>query len=177
MTAAAIIERIRDNGGEIALVADDLRLRVPASLINELADAVRAEKDAIKRALKRETGDLWQSADYRAYYDERAGIAEFDGGQSREEAKTIAFECCVVEWLDRNPAPSHPDRCAWCGRPDAEGRAIVPFGSHRIGHAWLHPECWSPWRERRRGEAVSALEELGLLAPASFQQTDRSSAS
>ena len=40
--------------------------------------------------------------DWQVYFDERAGIAEFDGGLPRAEAEARAFECCVVERLNRN---------------------------------------------------------------------------
>ena len=43
--------------------------------------------------------ELFHSADGTAL--ERAGIAEFDGGLPRPEAEALAFECCVVEWLNR----------------------------------------------------------------------------
>ncbi len=60
------------------------------------------------------------------FFDERAGIAEFDGGLPRADAEARAFECCVVKWLDRNPAPSTPGQCASCGRADA---VVVPYGT------------------------------------------------
>ncbi len=41
--------------------------------------------------------------DWRALFDERAGIAEHNGGLARADAERRAFECCVMEWLWRNP--------------------------------------------------------------------------
>lgn len=43
--------------------------------------------------------EVWTAEDWQAFFDERAGIAEFDGGQSREQAEATAFECCVVEFI------------------------------------------------------------------------------
>jgi hypothetical protein len=43
-----------------------------------------------------------------AFYDERAGIAEFEGRLPREEAEARAFARCVVEWLNRNPVRLAP---------------------------------------------------------------------
>jgi hypothetical protein len=57
-------------------------------------------------ALLRSGGDGWSAEDWRAFFDERAGIAEFDGRLSRAEAGTQAFACCGLEWLNRNPAHS-----------------------------------------------------------------------
>lgn len=48
----------------------------------------------------------WDAADWQAYYDERAAIAEYDGGLSRAEAEALAFESCVAEWLIRNAGRS-----------------------------------------------------------------------
>jgi hypothetical protein len=61
----------------------------------------------------RAAGDGWSAVDWLAFFDERAGIAEFDGGLPRAEAQ--AFTCCVVEWLNRNPERSSPGYCLSCG--------------------------------------------------------------
>src|SRR5271169_1660918 len=36
----------------------------------------------------------------------------------RTGAETLVSEARVVEWLDRNPAPSQAGRCAWCGKAE-----------------------------------------------------------
>ncbi len=65
----------------------------------------------------------WDAEDWRAYFDERAGIAGHDGGLSRVDAKQRAFECCVMEWLWRNPPPaSGPERCAHCSESAVKKR-------------------------------------------------------
>ena len=69
---------------------------------------------------------------------------------------------CVVEWLNQHPAPSQSGRCAWCGRPESPGAVVVPFGTEPGTHAWLHPECWGLWYQRRREEAVLALRGMGI---------------
>ncbi len=103
--------------------------------------------------------------DWRAFFDEPAGGAEFDAGHTRAKAEAIAFECCIVEWLNRHPEPSDPGRCAWCEIPDQDGPAVVPFGTESYGHTWLHPECWNNWIRRRREKAQQALTVIGLEAP------------
>lgn len=37
----------------------------------------------------------WTVDDWRYEFNERAGIAEFDGGMSREAAELLAFQHCV----------------------------------------------------------------------------------
>jgi hypothetical protein len=47
----------------------------------------------------------------------------------RKRAETLAFEARIIEWLDRNPAPSPTGRCAWCGQLESDSASIVPFGT------------------------------------------------
>jgi hypothetical protein len=61
-------------------------------------------------ALLRQGWNGWSREDWQVFFEERAGIAEFDGGLPRLEAEARAFTCCVAEWLNRNPVRSPPDR-------------------------------------------------------------------
>ena len=106
----------------------------------------------------------WDTEDWQAHFDERAGIGEHDGGLPRADAERQAFECCVVEWLWQHPPPaSGPERCAHCGQPLGElGRDGLPFLTGNGGHTWLHNGCHGDWTAQRRAEAVAALAILGL---------------
>ena len=113
--------------------------------------------------LKAAKGD-WTAEDWRAFFDERAGIAEFDGEQTRVDAEALAFECCIVEWLNQNSSPSDPDHCAWCGQSEEDSDCvIVPFGTKSHGHTWLHHHCWKDWSGQRRAEAEQALTAMGFV--------------
>lgn len=105
----------------------------------------------------------WKAGDWRAYFDERAAVAEFDGAIPRRDAETQAYQCCVAEFLCRNPVTSEPGLCAWCGRGAAEHLPLLPYGDADNGHAWLHGECWPAWYARRRLAAVEALAGFGIL--------------
>ncbi len=116
-------------------------------------------------------GEHTDAEDWRAYFDERAGVAEHDGGLSRVDAEQQAFEGCVVEWLWRNPPPaSGPERCAYCGEPLSEAGADgdqvnfpgLPYLTGNGGHTWLHTGCHGDWTVLRRAAAVAALAILGL---------------
>ena len=96
-------------------------------------------------ALLRRGRDNWSDMDWLAFFDERAGIAEFDGGLPRSSAEARAFECCVVEWLNRNPTRSLPGQCAGCGGPNHEHDVLLPYGVEPAGLTWLHSRCWSAW--------------------------------
>ena len=64
--------------------------------------------------------DGWSADHWRALYDERAGIAEFDGGLSPEHAEAQAMACCVSEWMYRNPPGSSPEKCLACHGNDSK---------------------------------------------------------
>jgi hypothetical protein len=163
MNAISIIERIRGAGGVINLAEESIKLQIPASLRDGVVADIKKHKDAIKRALRTETMEPWDAKDWQAYFDEKAAISEFDGGQLRGAAETTAFECCVVEWLSQNPVRSDPRACFWCHKPGSDGAAIAPFGIAII--TWLHPSCWPKWNSERRSEAGRALSEIGMRLP------------
>ena len=82
-------------------------------------------------ALLRTGRDSWSGEDWRAFFDEQAGIAEFDGGLPRLEAEARAFTYCVAEWLNRNPVRSSPDSCLRCGKA-AKATTLLLLGTERV---------------------------------------------
>ena len=135
--AHAVGIRLGIDGEALTLEAD---AAPPPSVIDLLT---RLKADVI--AHLRTERDGWSGEDWRAFFDERAGIAEFDGGLPREQAEARAFACCVAEWLNRNPVRSAPDRCLRCGEAEHDHDPLLPFGTESTGHAWLHSHCWSAW--------------------------------
>jgi hypothetical protein len=113
MTAAQILETARAVGIEIQLDAGDLLLKAASKPPAEMLDVLLRHKAEIV-ALLRPGQDGWSAEDWQVFFDERAGIAEFDGGLSPLEAEANAFACCVAEWLNRNPVPSSPGQCDGC---------------------------------------------------------------
>ena len=105
----------------------------------------------------------WTESEWRQFFDERAGVAQFDGRQSREDAEALAFESCVAEWANQHPNPTDFGYCAACGKPRQEERTVVPFD-----HTWLHPSCRRRWYEDRRADAVAELEGIGIHNTAKF---------
>ena len=91
--------------------------------------------------------------DWQQFFEERAAVLEYDHELPKPEAEARAWEWCIVEWLNQNPAPSEQDRCAWCGKPEDVG-TIIPFG---VEATWLHHACWVPWHQERRKEATLAM--------------------
>ena len=132
-------------------------------VVTDVAAPVAPEKSGVF-ALLRIGRDSWSGEDWRAFFDERAGIAEFDGGL-REQAEALAFTCCVAGWLNRSPVRSSPDSCLRCGDAKHAHAPLLPFGTSSTGRAWLHSHCWSPWYAARQAEAVAAAEATGIATP------------
>jgi hypothetical protein len=130
----------------------------PAAVLDLLS---RYRADVV--ALLRPGDDGWSAEDWRAYYDERAGIAELDGGLPRADAEARAFAYCISEWLSRNPVRSPPGKCLSCGQLEQAHDPLLPFGTEACGHAWLHHTCWSAWHAGRNTEAVGALGVMGIV--------------
>src|SRR5262245_24085230 len=141
MSAVEALKAARAAGIELHVDGDDLVLEAaeppPAAVLDLLS---RHKSDIV--GLLRPSGDGWSAEDWQAYFDERVGIAGFDGGMPRPDADARAFACCVVEWLNRNPVRSPPGRCHACGSGDDGHDPLLSFGIESTGHAWLHSRCW-----------------------------------
>ena len=107
--------------------------------------------------------DGWSAEDWQVFFDERAGIVEFDGGLPRPEAEAQAFACCVVEWLNRNPERSPAGRCLGCGDREHAHDPLLPYGVEPTGHVWLHSRCWPAWYEARKAKAVPRWRQWGSV--------------
>jgi hypothetical protein len=86
----------------------------------------------------------------------------------RRGVEALALEVSIIQWLNRNPAPSPAGRCAWCGKFESESAVVLPFGFEPGSHAWLHGECWRRWHQARRAEAVKALNRVESLPDAAM---------
>jgi hypothetical protein len=160
MSAAQALSAARAVGIHLEVDGDDLLLQAsapPPSGILEVLSRHKAEIVALRPGR-----DGWSADDWQAFFDERAGISEFDGGLSRTEAEAQAVACCIVEWLNRNPTPSAPGRCAWCGQAESSDAVVLPYGVEPGTHIWLHAECWTAWQDTRRSQAREALARMGI---------------
>jgi hypothetical protein len=163
MSAVQALKAARDIGIHLGIDGDDLVLEASMPPPAAVLEAVSRHKAEII-SLLRLTEERWSVDDWQVFFAKRAGISGFDGGVPRREAEARAFEACVVEWLNRNPAPSQAGRCAWCGRPESASAVVLPFGTEPGTHSWLHPECWPARHEARRAEAIAALRTVALTA-------------
>ena len=107
----------------------------------------------------------WSVRDWLAYFEERAGIARFDGGLARFDAECAAYVQCVQRFLVRHPPGYRPDlKCLNFGDMviRAESTPIVcPDNLQR----WVHKACAETYRLQRVADAILCLERLGIIDP------------
>jgi hypothetical protein len=165
MTAAEALQIARAAAIRVTIDGDDLVLDASAQPASFVLDLLSGHKAGIV-ALLRSTDDGWSAEEWQVFFDERAGIAEFDGGLSRAQAETCAFACCAVEWLNRNPAHLPPRRCVGGGCGDHADSPLLSNGADSTGNWSLHSRCWSAQYAGRKAEAVAALAVMGITSTA-----------
>lgn len=161
MSAAAALKAARTAGIRLGVEGDALTLEAATAPPAAVLDLLSHHKAAVI-ALLRPAPDGWSVENWLALFDERAAISEFDGGLPRTEAEALALECCLIEWLNRNPVRSPSGSCLACGTANNAHDPLVPFGTEPTGHAWLHSRCWSGWHKSRRETALTALSSMGI---------------
>jgi hypothetical protein len=92
MSAAEALKAVRAAGIRVGIDGDDLMIEAleppPSALLDLLA---RHKAGIIKLLCLAE--ECWSAEDWQVFFNERAGIAEFDSGLSRGEAESYAFAC------------------------------------------------------------------------------------
>ena len=166
MTAPVLVHHLQQHGVALSLDGDRIIADGPDSVLtDETIDAIRQLKPQIRHLLQSQQANGWDSSDWKAFFDERAGILEYDHGLSRQAAEARAFECTIVDWLNQHPEPSDPDRCARCGAKETCEARVVPCGTSPAGYTWLHPGCWQSWHVERRQAAIAALSAFNIDKP------------
>jgi len=161
MTAAITIRQAQAAGVLLRVEGGDLLLEAAAQPAPAVLEMLSRHKPAIVLWL-RPGADGWSAEDWHSYFDERATIANVEGGEHGPGTEVRAFHCCVSEWLNRNPARSPADLCLGCGAVARPHDPLVPFGVEAQGLAWLHPQCWRDWHRVRKAQAVAALAKVGI---------------
>ena len=161
MSAFQALKAARDAGVRVGIDGDAMTLDADAAPPVAVLNLLSRYKAGVV-ALLRTGSDGWSGEDWRALFDERAGIAEFDGGLPRMSAETRAYAYCVAEWLNRIPVRSPPGPCQGCGGSERARDKLLPFGTKQTGQPWLHSCCRETWRASRKSEAVTALSAFGI---------------
>lgn len=122
-------------------------------------NAERNESVPGRSALTRERNafaDASEQPDWRAYFEERAGIREHNGGSSWADAEAAALADCVARWRALHPQQAAGDgACAQCGGPGPDTPVLAAGG-----HAWLHRRCWPAMDAESEREALLAVASL-----------------
>lgn len=172
--ATSVLAIVRAAGGDVKVTDGRLRLMAPAPLPAEVIEQVRAAKPALVALLsspapidRAPAGTIGDADDWRTFYAERAGIAEYDGGLLRPDADARAWECSVAHWCNLvPPIVGSADRCPVCNRPVGPVEAgAIPVVRPGGGHTWLHRGCHAQFLISRRVEAREVLMAIGLQPP------------
>ena len=94
MNAAKAVMEARAAGIQLGVEGDDLVMEAATPPPSAVLDLLSRHKAAIVLWL-RPGADGWSVEDRQVFFDERAGIAEFDGRLSRPEAEARARACCM----------------------------------------------------------------------------------
>jgi hypothetical protein len=105
-----------------------------------------------------------EAASWRCFFEQRVDLVQTVRGLSRAEAECAAYDQVLITFLNKTHPNTSPDTCAECGKPEAPDETLLPFG-FGARHAWLHSNCWAPWRAQRRVKAEENLARLGVMRP------------
>jgi hypothetical protein len=139
MSAVHALKLARSAGIRIGIDGDALTLdanTAPPSDVLELLVLHKAQVIALLRTGR----DGWSGDDWRTFFDERAGIAEFDGGLPRHEAEARAFACCVAEWPTAIRRARRPAAASAAAKPNTGKTRCFPSAPRRPGM----PGCIRP---------------------------------
>lgn len=116
------------------------------------------------KVAKREPASL-NAADIRYLYHERAAICEFDAGQDRARAESIAWNHVALHWHHQNSPPTSDDLCAGCREPLDGAPDVVLFPHGERAHADSGFDCIHRYIIRWKREAANALAAIGIPTP------------
>ena len=135
MSAAQVLTAARTIGIHVEVDGNDLLLEAVAPPPSALLEALSRHKAEII-AMLRPGADGWSTDDWRLYFEERAAVAEFNSGLTHADAEAQAFECCIIQWMNRNPSCCRPGsvRVVWQGRKPRCRCACI---WNRTGHAYM----------------------------------------
>ena len=96
-------------------------------------------------------------------FEDRTVVVQRVRNLPQAEAERAAYNIVLVEFLNATHPDTDPNRCAHCGRLETVDAPLLPIGVG-VHHTWLHSDCWEPWRERRRAQAIATLAQAGVGA-------------
>ena len=160
MSALFALHAAQAAGVTVKVDGDGLLLEAPVAPPAKVIEALARHKPEILKLLSAIETE-WDRDDWRAYFDERAAIAEYDGGFSRSQAELCAFHDCVDHWLAMHPpSPQWAESCLRCELAILAEEPTIQVAASGGQVGSLHPECAPRWTVLRRLEARRALSWL-----------------
>ena len=104
------------------------------------------------------------ASDWRDLYEERAGIREYVGHYTRDEAERLAWSELQNRWNIAHGERVPRDLCAGCRKPIGSAAALDLIDGNRV-HTGAGHDCLISFGRRWRAAATHALVALGLTKP------------
>ena len=139
-----IIAAARAAGVTLSIDDDSLLLRSSRPPPQEVVEALSRHKSEVIDHLQSDRSG-WTAEDWHVFFDERAAIAEFDGGLPRRRPRPALSRAASSNGSTATRALAARSLPSRCGGEPTGPRPLLPFGIERTGHAWLHSRCWRPW--------------------------------
>jgi hypothetical protein len=160
MTGEEVLALAASHGVRVTLAFGALRLEADRGLPTEVLDALHDHKEAVVAEL----GRIAVAGEQRRIFEDHIAKVMRVRDLPRLEAERIAFDNLVTERLNETHPDTDPSRCVHCGGAETPSAPLLPIGAG-ARHVWAHSNCWSPWRERRRTEAIAELAAMKIEAP------------
>lgn len=167
VSAVNALNVARMAGIEIQLDGDDLMLEASAQPASDVLALLSRHKVAIVAFLRPGT-DGWSAEDWWALFDERAGIAEFDGGLPQDQAEAHASGHCLAEWLRNDPMRAPPHQGSGYGEDNQRQGEQLPFGPKTLDPECQHFGFRSECHGTRKSETLANLGSMGIEQPVWF---------
>jgi hypothetical protein len=152
MSAAEALRLAHAAGVHVEIDGDGLSLEASAPPPPTVIDLLSLHKAEVA-ALLRQAEDEWSPEDWKIFFDERAGIIEFDGGAPRAWAEALAR-------LDSNKPPGDVPPRRWLRFIDDCGRFLDGGWAARAAVlGWGPLDLFGCDRER----PFARVDHLGLL--------------
>jgi hypothetical protein len=170
MSAQLLVHDLKEHG--VVLETEGPRLIVDAPvgvLTTDIIDQLKANKPDLLALL----GNSLNTEDWRAAFEERAAIMEYDGGMPRHDAENLAFDDAVVRWMREHPPISRSGLCVGCGEAIGNSAScdIAILGGS--GGLIVHDGCYEPFMSAWQAEAEEALVRMGISPPDRSSRRDR----
>lgn len=105
---------------------------------------------------------------WRKLFRSRVAYRLQSAPRSTEEAESLAFSDCLLQWHRWHGVRKGPERCAGCREPFIDND-VLDLGSGARVHLDPKFSCLTRYGQAWRSAALAGLETLGLEPPTGFE--------